>query len=64
MRVIREQEDFYLNPEAANIYDLQFTVGSKWKPNVGIDLSIYEEMIKSETVKERERLKRETFLKA
>jgi len=64
MRVIREQEDFYLNPEAANIYDLQFAVGSKWKPNVGIDLSVYEEMIKSETVKERERLKREALLKA
>ncbi len=64
MRWIREQEEFYLNPEAANIYDLQFTVGSKWKPNIGIDLSVYEEMIKSEIVKERERKKREAMIKA
>lgn len=64
MRVIREQEDFYLNPESANIYDLQYSLGSKWKPNISIDLTVYEEMIKSEALKERERLKREAYLKA
>ena len=54
---ILAQEEFYLNPETANIYDIKFNVKAL-KKNLAIDRAKFQEMMKSEKQKAYEREKK------
>ena len=46
MKAINAEEEFYLNPNTAHIFDIKFNLNPKTKTNVDVNIEKYEALLK------------------